>query len=434
MESLLLKNILHEQLASILNEHISENELPRIDCGLEDSLTRQEITVVTGVRRCGKSTLTQQLIRKNHTNWNVHYINFEEQKLRNFAFDDFEVAYNNFMRQTDTSKKYLLIYDEIQNIDGWEKWVSSFTSATSSINKRTKVIITGSNARLLSTELSTLLTGRHEKIEISPLSFKEVVQQSFQHIKSEDTLSAQDSLELQKQYLEYLQYGGFPKAYTSKSTKLLGQYYEDITLKDIAVRKKIRNISALQSLSTLLTSQNTRLFNKSKIALELGIKDTTTLSKFCSYFIETYLFSEIRCYARSRRQQLRSLSKFFCVDPIMAKEVGYHDTTSSYWILENLVFNVLKKRYREIWYWHSKEGFEVDFVAKEKDGELHAYQVASSIKNQETRERELRALSSAIKEIKATKCSIITEFEHEEIRNSDRVINVIPFYLWSLDG
>jgi hypothetical protein len=431
MNILTIKNVIYEQLNVILKQDNIEFE--RIDFRLEETLKEKEITVITGVRRSGKSTLTQQLIRKAYLDWNVHYINFEEQKLRDFTLSDFEAAYNEFMLHSDPAKKYLLVYDEIQNIEGWERWVSSFVTSVSTFNKLTKVIVTGSNAKLLGTELSTLLTGRHLRIEVSPFSFREVVPKKYSLNKMPDAKTSQETLELKKIYHEYTNYGGFPRAYTSKSIALLSQYHEDIVLKDIAVRKKVRNTSALQSLGVILASQNTRLFNKSQVALELGIKDTTTLNKFCSYFIETYLYSEVKCFAKSKRKQLRSLSKFYCVDPLMAKQVGYHNSDSSYWIVENLVFIALKRRYREIWYWQSKEKYEVDFVAKASTGELHAYQVSVSLQNAKARERELRALQAARNELKVTECFVITEYEEEAITNSTGQISVAPFYKWALE-
>ena len=128
---------------------------------------------------------------------------------------------------------------------------------------------------------------------------------------------------------------------------------------------------------------------------------------------------------------MRSLSKFYCVDPIMAKEAGYqHNSSCS---LENFVFSELKRRYKEIWYWHSKNKFEIDFIVKDKMGDLIAFQVTESIKEDKTKERELRAITDSFKEIDIKKAFIITEFEFGEEKIGSDFIKIIPFYRWALD-
>jgi uncharacterized protein len=181
-----------------------------------------------------------------------------------------------------------------------------------------------------------------------------------------------------------------------------------------------------------MSSQNTRLFNRSKIAKELGIRDTNTLSKYCGYFIETYLYHELRCFFKSRRKELRSLSKFYAVDPILAKKSGIHYSSTNYWILENFVFLELVRRFDYIWYWHSEKKYEVDFIVKDKEGELYAFQVAQSVADSETKQRELRAIEAAYDELKIKGAHIITESEYDTFQIGGKKVEALPFYRWAL--
>jgi uncharacterized protein len=165
-----LKNILLDQRTELLS--ISGKQIKRT-IEFEKYFNSQEIAVITGVRRCGKSTLLKQIACLKKDQFNIHYINFEDFRLIKFELEDFERAYSNFLVEADSSKKTILLYDEIENVKGWERWVSSFSA-----NLKTKVFVTGSNATLLNSELSTLLTGRHEQIKVTPLSFSELVPNS----------------------------------------------------------------------------------------------------------------------------------------------------------------------------------------------------------------------------------------------------------------
>lgn len=406
---------------------VNSNSIKR-EFDINKVLSGTEVSTITGVRRCGKSTLLKQIASEcTKRNYNLHYLNFEDNKLTNFTASDFKIAYNHFIEHSDQTKKNILIYDEVQNVPEWEKWVSPFND-----DEKNKVIISGSNAYVLSSELSTLLTGRHKQYEITPLTFRELIPNELQDISYSEPMQQEDKVTLRKIYASYLEYGGFPRAFLDQSTEILEQYYQDIIFKDIGFRKKVRNTTQLNALSIILASQNTRLFNKSKITPEVGLKDINTLTKFCSYFIETYLYREIRCFSESMRKQLRSLSKFFCVDPVLAQTCGYHGGDVGYWKLENLVFNTLIKIYKEIWYWTSKSGHEIDFVVKEKDGSLTGFQVAYSLTDEKTKLREIRAIEDGFKELKLKSAFIITDNEFEEISIYKNHVQVVPFYRWCL--
>ena len=424
-----LRTIIADQLTALLKKP-SEAEVPR-QFDLLGQLKYPEVTVLMGVRRCGKSTLLRQLARALQGQVALHYLNFEEQRLSRFTVDDFQSAYEEFLVTARSDAKQVLIYDEVQLVVGWERWVAGLSS-----REQVKVFVTGSNSFMLSSELASLLTGRHLPLHITPFSFSELVAADPEASPINSVQRATTAVNIRRRQIfeDFQKFGGFPRAVASRDIAILGQYYEDIVQKDIALRKGVRNVVGLKQLGSLLASQNTRLFNQSAVAKELGIKSSLTIGKFCDYFKETYLYSEIRQFSRSKRQQLRGRAKFYAVDPLMAKESGFHHTDSEYWILENHVCNELLRRRHELFYWNSREGYEVDFIARRRDGIYEAIQVAVSLRSRETLERELRALACAKRDLEITRRTIITRDDQDNKNLQVGDVNVVPFYRWALEG
>jgi hypothetical protein len=423
-----------QQLIEIATDHLEDLlrndplEVPRL-FPLQLHLLSPEVSVVTGVRRCGKSTVLRQVAAYAASKYSIHYLNFEDQRLIRFEVDDFRRAYEEFLIGASPDKKHLLIYDEIQLVKGWERWLAGLSS-----KKHIKVFISGSNSQLLSSELATLLTGRHKTLHITPFSFREIVNTlpEFVDDNGATVQTTAHRVAIQRALKNFMNYGGFPRAYLGKDLAIISQYHEDILFKDIAVRRRVKNVSALRKLSSILATQNTRLFNQNKSAVDVGIKSDLTIAKFCDYFTEVYLYSELRLYSRSRRKQLRGKAKFYAVDPLLAKSVGYHHGDTTYWILENHVANELHRRGYEVHYWHSKNGYEVDFIAYKKGEESLALQVAVSLGDPRTVKREVRALESARAELGVKKTYIVTLEEiSPDTLNELAEIQVISFPKWA---
>lgn len=425
MDKQILREILADQARELFQEQ--GNEIPRrID--IAQHLAVPEVSVLMGVRRSGKSTLLRQFARQLRNDRPIHYINFEEQKLARFTGDDFQSAYEEFLLSSGISslEQHILIYDEIQLVEGWERWIAGLSS-----KHNMKIFITGSNSCLLSSELASLLTGRYLPLMVFPLSFAEIVE-SLEKENPTIPHTTDQRIAHRRIFQDYLTFGGFPRASLSKDTKILAQYHHDIVTKDIVIRKKIRSVSALISLGSLLASQNGRLFNKSVVAKELGIKNAITIDKYCDAFQETFLYSELRLFSRSRRKQLRGKSKFYAIDPLLAKEVGYHHGDSDYWVLENHVCNELLRRGYEVFYWHSQKGYEVDFIAMKKNHDSIAIQVCMDISRSDTLERELRSLHAAKWELEIEQLLIVTGEEPKEEDLLKTSIPTIPFCRWAL--
>ena len=427
--SVTIANILADHKQDLFSNR-STSELHRI-ADYSTHMRTPEVSVVTGVRRCGKSTFLRQIGVAFSNQGNIHYINFEDQRLSRFHVDDFRIFFQEFLLKVDQQQPILIIYDEIQVVEEWERWVAELSS-----KKSYKVFISGSNAKLLSSELATLLTGRHRDIHLWPLSFAEIVQNNFRVGNVEEVTTDQSTsaiVEKRKLFESYLTYGGFPRAFLDQDCTILRQYFSDILLKDIIARKRIRHIDAVQEVGSLLCSTNSRIFSKRKTATQtLGI-NLLTVTKFCDYFVDSYLFSEIKLFSRSKRKQIAGRSKFYCVDPLVAKQTGfYYSNDSKYWILENHICNELLRRGMQVHYWHSRDGYEVDFIATSTNGRRIAIQSAVSLDNPEARSREIRALKHAMNELDINQLLIITENTAETIPLENTVISVIPFYDWAL--
>ena len=221
--------------------------------------------------------------------------------------------------------------------------------------------------------------------------------------------------------------GGFPRAYLDQSTTVLPLYYSDIITRDILRRRKIRNPTALVKLGDLLAREHTRLFNRTHTAALLGLQDHATINKYCEYFKECFLFDELRVISNSLRKQMRSLSKFYCVDCRLPNTVCQSVPQNSSAAFENLVYLELHLLFPTIAYWQSQAGYEIDFVVETPRGR-HAFQAAYSIREEGSRTREVRALVAAAKELGTVSSTIVTADETEEIEVAGLKISVMPIH------
>jgi len=294
----------------------------------------------------------------------------------------------------------VFFYDEIQQVPGWERWVRYLATKSNH-----KVFVTGSNSEMLSSELASTLTGRHTPLHLTPLSYQEIA--SYWGVAKD--ASSQSKVERFKVINQLLTIGGFPRPFLDNETSLLPIYFSDIINRDIIRRRKVRHGSALIRLGDLLCRENTRLFNRTKTAKLLGIKDLMTIDKYCEYFKECYLFYELRNYSLSLRKKLRSLSKFYCVDPALPATVAGSPSAGQSACFENLVFLELLRLFPQasFSYWHSPQKREVDFIV-EQQGELVAIQVAQFIYNEQTLVREVEGLKEASQELGTGKLFLVT--------------------------
>lgn len=400
-----LKNVLSEQYAELTAEPTAARPLQRL-INIADLQGEPEATVITGVRRCGKSTLVQQHARKLLRRGSaVLYLTFEDSRLDGFTLPDFNRLFDCWSEMTGVNSadtQITIIIDEIQAVAGWEKWVAQQIR-----NPRRKIYVTGSTSSLMETELATLLTGRHITLRLTPLSLREIwAHETNVSTHTEAGLGAASVSALT--LTRFLERGGFPRSYLGNSRAILANYFKDIIERDLIARRAIRNTYALRELARILCAQDTRMLNRSRMARTLEIKTPATIATFCKHLEDVYLFSEVRQFHLSRRRQLRNPPRYFCCDPILARTVAQGIGSSSGAVLEGFVFQELLRRGQEIYYWSSAEGFEIDFLLARGTTPTKAIQVTHSLNSAETLHRETRALLAAKKELKIDNLTLVT--------------------------
>jgi uncharacterized protein len=369
--------------------------------------TRQ-ITVITGVRRAGKSTLMLQLARKHK---HFYYLNFDDDRLLQFTVEDFGNLMQVFRSMFDSD---VIALDEIQNVPSWERFVRRIH------DEGFKVYLTGSNAKLLSSELATHLTGRYIRIELYPFSVWEVFR--FRKIDPE-TQSTAGKASIRKAFLEYLEQGGFPEYLKYGDQEFLKRVYDDIIYKDLIVRYGIRNISGFKKLSQYLFTNITGEISYNALKELLGFSSVASVREYISYLTEAYLLYEVHKYDASLKRQYISNKKGYVIDNGLRNTVAFRFSPDTGKLLENLVFLNLKKKYEEVFFYKTRQNLEVDFYIPARK---FLYQVSHDITNEKTKQRELRSLFTAMEEIKVEESFLITTGEESIIKDTSGTIHIVP--------
>lgn len=352
---------------------------------LWDWKDKKVIKVVTGVRRCGKSTLLSQFKSEVEKLGECNTISINFDDLENEFLCDYHVLYQHLMEKiTDRLMNYIFL-DEIQLVPQFEKVVNSLF-----LKENVDIYITGSNAYMLSGEIATLLSGRYVEIKMLPFSFAEYAQFKRDFLKKE--VAADETL-----YNEYVSLGGFPYvASISNDKNLVRDYirgiYSTIVLKDIIQRKKLSDSDVLEKVCKFTLSNVGNLISSKKVSDTLtsgGRKTSSATVENCyNALTESYLFYKATRYDIKGKEFLKSLEKYYAVDMGLRFFMLGIRTGDDGFILENVVFLELLRRGYEV-YVGKYNDFEIDFVAK-KDGLTEYYQVALSVRGQDTLERELR--------------------------------------------
>lgn len=387
---------------------------------IKETVESPHITVISGLRRVGKSTLLAQIAEK-YFKKSYYFVSFEDERLINFKVEDFDLLYETLI--TVFGEKRIFLFDEIQNVEGWERFVRRMH------DKGCKLIVTGSNASLLSQELGTRLTGRYIKVELFPFSFKEFL--TFKNINLEKNFwnktTTKDKGNLSSLVNEYLTLGGIPDALKYPELPIHKSLYDDVLYRDIATRYGIENLKSLKELSFLLVSNISALvsFNKIKDLLKLG--SVNTVKSYIDYLENSWLFFVVNKYAYSVKEQQIASKKIYCIDTGIFNSVGFSFSENKGKSLENIVFIQLRKKYFDnVFYYKTAENYEVDFFVP-KDGLL--IQVAQKFDDEETKTREIRSLIAASKENKKIKkFLLITENKREILKIDNVVIEVMPIY------
>lgn len=376
---------------------IVREELDKID------IKAPHAVIITGIRRCGKSTLLHQLLKKFP---NFYYLNFEDTRIANFEPSDFEKLDEIFNEEYGKSEFYL--FDEIQNISGWEIFVRS------RLDKRKRFVITGSNASLLSKELGTRLTGRHINTELFPFSFAEML------LMTKEKPSEQS-------FKRYMTEGGFPEYIKYKKSEILRELLNDIIQRDIAARYKIRETKALQGMALYLISNLGKEFSYTSLKKIFDLGSTTTASSFVSYFEDSYLLFAIPKFDYSLKKQMLNEKKIYSVDNGLSDANSASFSSDRGRMLENAVFGQLRRSYKDIFYFKGKG--ECDFLVKERNRIKMAIQVTYEL-TEDNKKRELDGLLEAMDTFDLNGGLVITYNQEDRFIIDKKDIIVMPAWKW----
>ena len=421
MDKNILKEILLEQkeLLSEKERGIEREELRAI----KRYIKAPHVVVISGLRRSGKSTLLLQIMDAYYDD-KIYYCNFEDERLTDFTFKDFNMLYETFLELFGESKVFF--FDEIQNIKGWEVFVRRMHD---SVNK---IFITGSNASMLSKEIGTRLTGRHVPVELYPFSFNEYL--LFNKVKIEDKslLFTKKRAMLKRNFNSYLEKGGVPEYLKYEERDILSALYKDIIYRDIVARYEIREIKALRELSVYLLSNVGTMISYNRLKDMLGLGSSHTVKNFVEYLENTYLISTLSMFSYSVRKQIKNPRKIYAIDTGLLKIASIHFSENKGRFLENLVLVELRRRQKEVYYYKTEKGLEVDFVVRDGAKLSEVIQVTQSLSNIKTKEREVKALVETLKELKKKEGVILTENDEDEFVVDKKVVKVVPIYKWLL--
>ena len=378
--------------------------------------------VVIGVRRSGKSTLCFNALKKAGVHY--AYANFDDERLANLETRDLDNVLQTLYKIY--GKFDYLFLDEIQNIDGWPLFVNRL------LRQKIHILITGSNAKLLSTELASHLTGRHHKIELFPFSFKD-----WCTIKELDytRLTTKNRGLISKAYEEYFHQGGFPELISSEENpkEYISTLTDSIITQDIKRRYKIRNIDALKRLAHHILNETPSIIVKDILQNTIGIKSERTLGNYLLYLNQTYLVSTINKYSSKSRERTRG-EKSYAIDvAFMDKRENAFSGENLGWRLETIVYLELLRRKagteNDIYYFQGRSA-ETDFVVCDGNKTLAVYQVSYDISNEKTRKREIRGCIAGAKTTKCDNIFLITDHESGTIEEDGYTIQVIPVWEW----
>lgn len=387
----------------------------------DEWLQTSEILIISGIRRCGKSVLMQQirdrLVEKDF------FFNFDDERLANFKLDDFQKLQECFVELFGEQHTYY--FDEIQNIEGWERFVRRLYNAGN------KIVITGSNARMLSRELGTHLTGRYLQVEIYPFSFQEYLAMNEIPVNAKTLYTTTGRATMVKSFVKYMECGGFPKFLQDGSVSYLTSLYESIIYRDILTRNGLTNEKEMLEMMFYLASNATKRVTYSSLGKVVGIQHPDTIKNYLEYIQQTYLISQLFRYDPSVKKQMMSPKKIYFVDNAIIKRIGFNATENNGVFLENLVFIELKRRGWDVYYYADKK--ECDFIVRKGLHISDAYQVTLKMDSPQTREREIAGVREAMQAYSLSKGYILT-FEGKETINFDdgTIVEVVPVWEWIL--
>jgi len=365
---------------------------------------RSHALVVSGIRRCGKSTLLRQFVKKLSRDF--FYLNFDDIRLAEFTNADYGLL-DQIIGESGVD---LLFFDEIQSARNWELYIRQ------KLDEGFQLAVTGSNASLLSRELGSRLTGRHITRELFPFSYREFCEFSGQK-------ACAASLE------SYLDTGGFPEYLKSRSADVLTQLQSDILYRDIAARYAIRDAASLRRLFVYLVSNPAQPFSPSRMTGVAGVKSPTTVLEYISFLEAAYLIHLLPCFAWSIKAQSLAPKKVYIVDTGIIKTTSVSFSGNRGALLENFVYNNLRLKGGDIFYFSGKNGGECDFILRPHE-KPECIQVCWELTG-DNQNREINGLLDVMEFFNREEGKILTYDTEDVILTNGKKISVTPAWKWA---
>jgi predicted AAA+ superfamily ATPase len=410
-----------ERFISESKKYIIREKIPYAEKFLNENI----IKVITGPRRAGKSVFCMLLLKDKE----FAYLNFDDEnlvKIKNYD-ELIKVLYEVY-----PNAKYFF-FDEIQNLGKWELFINKLH------RRNFNLIITGSNAKLLETEISSVLTGRYVSINVFPFSFREFLKAKNFELDNKEISLPEVKGKILNFLSEYITSGGFPEVVVKNlDTKTyLETLFDAILLKDVVKRHKVRFVPQIYDLAIYLSSNFSSEFSFTKIRNILGFNSTNTVEKYIRYLEESYLLFILNRFSFKLKEQIKTPKKIYVSDNgfILAKSFQLSNNTGK--LIENIVFcELLRRNYKpniDLFYYKTKNGKEVDFVLKQTTKINKLIQVCYNISDINTKEREIKSLLTASEELNCNNLEIISwDYEAEE-KHKGETIKFVPLWKWLLE-
>ena len=394
--------------------------------------------VCIGVRRCGKSTLLYQIIKKIEAQGvkleNVLYINFFDDRLTELKQGNLSLiidAYYSLYPEKKGTEEIYCFFDEIQEAKNWEQFIDRILRT-----EKCSVYLSGSSAKLLSREIATQMRGRSLSWELFPFSFSEFI--SYKEINFKK-LTSRNRLLLQNCFDEYFLKGGFPEVrdVSDRIRVMIHQeYFKTILHRDVIERFNVIHPQAAIQAGYRLISSSASLYSINRITeylKSLGYKVSKGFVSSCvEWFEDVYFLFSVKIFSPSISKQNANVKKIYCIDHSMVTSIAPKVLENKGHLLENMMFTHLRRHTEQIYYYRTKKGKEIDFIWIDNRGNRHLMQISFSLKDPATRKREISSLSFAMEELNLRQSTIITCNEEDIIKLETGVIKIIPAWKYML--
>lgn len=413
----LLRHVVIQQKTQIemSGDFIERSIFSQVLAALDDN----RVIILSGIRRCGKSTLLKQIMQ---TRQDYCYVNFEDERLLSFRAEDFSLLDEVLIEVYGSAGTYF--FDEIQNVEKFETFVRRLQDSGK------KVVLTGSNTSLLSREFGTRLTGRYKLFVIYPFSFVEFLWFQKTKLSKKSLYIPEEKVNLIRLFGRYTETGGMPEYLRNNDSDYIQTLYDNILYRDIIARYSIRRQRLVRELVEILASTITLPFTYNSLKKSLGLMNAITVKEYISYLSGAYLFFELLRFDYSVKKQLNSPRKIYIIDTAFSAISGFSLSPDKGRILENIVFIELMRKGNEIFYFTKDR--ECDFIIRYKKKITGAIQVCYNF-TKENQERETRGLLNAMDEFKLLQGMILTYDQEDTLKSDKKTIIIMPVWKWLLE-